>query len=107
MSYGEIVRVRAPIETYRTMHHQIGELLGTDVPAGAILHVARETDDGFEVIEVWDSKANADAFKRETLTLAIEKLGTDAAGPPPQFESFAPTTAITFGSYSTDSSGRR
>jgi hypothetical protein len=102
MSYGEIIRVGAPIEAYQAMHHQIGELLGADVPDGAILHVARATEDGFEVIEVWESKEQADAFKREVLQLAVERLGTGPAGTEPQFLEFEPTTAITFAAYSSD-----
>jgi hypothetical protein len=101
MSYGEIVRVAAPIEAYEAMHQQIGELLGGHVPEGAILHVARATDDGFEVIEVWASKEQADAFKREVFQLAVERLGAGAAGEP-QFLEFEPTTTITFAAYNSD-----
>lgn len=102
MSYGEIVRVGAPIEAYQAMHQQIGELLGDHVPEGAILHVARATDDGFEVIEVWESKEQADAFKREVFQLAVERLGTGPAGTAPQFLEFEPTTTVTFGAYNSD-----
>ena len=102
MSYGEIVRVGAPIEAYQAMHQQIGEILGAHVPEGAILHVARATDDGFEVIEVWESKEQADAFKRAVFQLAVEKLGTGAAGTEPQFLEFEPTTTITFAAYNSD-----
>lgn len=102
MSYGEIVRVGAPIEAYQAMHQQIGDLLGADVPEGAILHVARATDDGFEVIEVWESKEQADAFKREVFQLAVERLGAGAAGTEPQFLEFEPTTTITFAAYNSD-----
>lgn len=103
MSYGEIVRVCAPIEAYQALHQQIGELLGADVPEGAILHVARATDDGFEVIEVWESKEQADAFKREVFQFAVERLGAGgAAGTEPQFLEFEPTTTITFAAYNSD-----
>ena len=102
MSYGEIVRVGAPIEAYQAMHQQIGELLGAQVPEGAILHVARVTDDGFEVIEVWESKEQADAFKREVFQLAVQRLGTGAARTEPQFLEFEPTTTITFAAYNSD-----
>jgi hypothetical protein len=105
MSYGEIIQVGAPIEAYQAMHKQIGELLGPVVPEGAILHVARATDDGFEVIEVWESKEQADAFKREVFQLAVEKLGPAAAGAEPRFLAFEPTTAITFAAYNSDTQG--
>jgi hypothetical protein len=102
MSYGEIVRVRAPIEAYHAMHHQVGALLGEAVPPGAILHVARATDEGFEVFEVWESKEDADAFKREVFQLAVERLGAGAAGTEPEFVGFEPTTTVTFGPYNSD-----
>jgi hypothetical protein len=105
MSYGEIIRVGASIEAYQAMHQQIGELLGGRVPEGAILHVARATDDGFEVIEVWESKEQADAFKREVFELAVERLGAAAAGAEPRFLEFEPTTTVTFGAYNSDTQG--
>lgn len=102
MSYGEIVRVGAPIEAYQALHQQIGELLGAHVPEGAILHVARATDDGFEVIDVWESKEQADAFKSEFYQLALERLGAGAAGTEPQLLEFEPTRTITFAAYNSD-----
>lgn len=102
MPYGEIVRVRAPIEAYHALHKQISELMGSSIPAGAIVHIARPTDDGFEVIEVWESKEQADAFNRDVLGPAIAKVGAEASGPEPQIVGFEPTTAITFKAYSSE-----
>ena len=84
------------------MHRQIGELLGGEPPEGAILHVARPTEAGFEVIEVWEAKEHADAFKRGIFQQAVEKLGPAATSAEPQFEEFEPTTTATFGAYSSD-----
>jgi hypothetical protein len=102
MTYGEIVRVGAPIDAYHALHKEIGRLLGSDVPEGAILHVARATDEGFEVIEVWESKEQADAFKQGIFRLAVESLGDGVAGTEPEFVGFEPTTTVTFGAYSSD-----
>jgi hypothetical protein len=103
MPYGVILRVGAPREAYAALHRQIGELLGDTVPEGAILHIARATDEGFEVIEVWESKEQVDAFNRDVFGPAMARVGADAAGPPPQVIEFEPITTTTFGSYSFES----
>ena len=102
MPYGEIVRVRAPIEVYHALHQQILELLGSSPPDGAILHVARPTEDGFEVFEVWESKEQADAFNRDVFGPAAAKLGGPTNGPEPEVIEFQPTTAITFTAFAFD-----
>lgn len=100
MPYGVIARVRAPIEAYNALHKKIGDLLGSSVPDGAIVHIARPTDEGFEVIEVWESKEHADAFNRDIFGPAVAKVGADTSGPQPQIIEFEPTTATTFKPYS-------
>lgn len=102
MAYGEIIRVRAPLDVYRALHRQVTDDLGTTVPEGAILHIARATEDGFEIIEVWDSKEQADAFTRDVFGPAAAKLGGGAGGPEPEVIEFEPTTAITFAEYSSE-----
>ena len=102
MSFGVIQRVRAPLEAYHALHKEIGELLGGTVPEGAIVHIARPTDDGFELIEVWDSKEQYDAFNRDVFPAAVARVGADTDGPAPEVIEFEPTTATTFRLYDSD-----
>lgn len=102
MPFGCIVRVRGPIEAYHALHRQILELLGPSAPEGAILHVARPTEDGFEVFEVWESKEQLDAFNRDVLDPAMAKLAGPGDRPGPEVVEFTPTTTITFTAYEFD-----
>lgn len=99
MPYGEIVRVRAPIEAYKVLHTKIGELLGESIPEGAVVHIARPTDEGFEVIEVWESREQANAFNRDVLGPAFAEVGADTSLQP-QIIEFEPITATTFKTFS-------
>jgi hypothetical protein len=55
MTLGVITDVSAPVEFYDTVHAAILERIGTAVH-GLLLHLARPTADGFQVIEVWASR---------------------------------------------------
>ncbi len=44
-------------------------------PAGLILHVAGPTDEGFRIIDVWESEQAWERFRRERLAPAIAALG--------------------------------
>lgn len=103
MAYGEIIRVRAPLDVYRALHRQVTDDLGTSIPEGALLHIARPTEDGFEIIEVWESKEQADTFTRDVFGPAAAKVGgAGANGPAPEVIEFEPTTVLTFTAYSSE-----
>ena len=102
MAYGQVVRVGVPIEAYQALHKEITGLQGTSPPDGAILHLARATEDGFEVIDVWESKEQADAFNRDVVGPATAKVGAGASGPEPQVIEFEPATIITYGVYDSE-----
>jgi hypothetical protein len=47
-----------------------------DVPDGAVLHVAWVADDGFRVVDVWESDEQFDRFVRERLMpVVVGELG--------------------------------
>jgi hypothetical protein len=48
-----------------------------DVPAGAKFHVAWFGDDGFHVVDLWDSPAAFEAFVRQRLTPGVQKVGIE------------------------------
>jgi quinol monooxygenase YgiN len=94
MTYGVIVRVPAPIEAYDASHAAIVEAVGDREIPGFILHTARAADDGFEVIEVWESKDHYDAFTRDVVGPAMAAAGLGDVGPPPAPTEFEPRAVM-------------
>jgi len=77
--YGVLSRVPAPAEMYDAMHDEIlrrGEGKGE----GLVVHVTRATSDGFEILEVWESREHFERFNREVVGPVMADL---APGPPP------------------------
>ena len=94
MTYGVVMDVPAPIELYDAMHAEIRRRT-PDAVDGLLLHVCRQTPEGFQIIEVWDSKESSDRANAEIVGPAIGQ----AAGvqpPPPEFttETFVPRGLI-------------
>ena len=52
------------------------------VPSGLILHVAGPTDEGFRIIDVWESEDAWHRFRTERLAPAIAALGGPARAEP-------------------------
>ena len=73
MAVAMFLRVPVPARTYR----RLLEILEWDAspPAGGILHVAAEAEDGLEICEVWRTRATAEGFLRDRLTPILEELG--------------------------------
>lgn len=46
-----------------------------DVPAGAKFHTAWFADDGFHVLDLWESRENFEAFVRDRLVPGVQKIG--------------------------------
>lgn len=46
-----------------------------DVPAGAKFHTAWFAEDGFHVFDLWESPEAFEAFVRDRLTPAVQKIG--------------------------------
>lgn len=100
MTYGIIVRVQAPIEAYDASHAEVVKAVGDKEIPGFVLHTARATDEGFEVIEVWESKDLYDAFDRDVVGPAVAAAGMDGDAAPPEIIEFEPRTVIS-SSYAT------
>jgi hypothetical protein len=90
MSYGMIVRVQAPVESYETAHRAVLEALGGLDAEGMLCHIGRAVDGGFEVIEVWESKDAADKFNNEVVLPAMIRTGVAMPGSPPELTEFEP-----------------
>src|SRR5439155_25544602 len=60
--------------------------IGLEQPVGSILHVAGPGPNwGFRLIELWDSREEAERFIRECLRPAFEAAGVPGPFSPPQF----------------------
>ena len=90
MTYGEVIKVQAPIQAYEASHAEVERMISGEMPEGMIFHVARATDEGFELFEVWESQAQADKFNEAVVVPAIIKSGADMSGPEPQRTVFEP-----------------
>ena len=49
--------------------------LAGNPPAGALARIAGPTDGGWRVVSVWESQESWDAFRRERLAPALQKVG--------------------------------
>jgi hypothetical protein len=89
MTYGVIIHVPVPIEMYDRLH---AELMRTTTSAveGLLLHIGRPTAEGFDVIEVWDSKDQYDHYNRELVEPMVRRLsaGQPSASAVPRTEEF-------------------
>jgi hypothetical protein len=81
--YGVITTVPAPVEMYDGMHAEIIKRVGTSVD-GLLVHVGRATPDGFQVLEVWESKEHYDRANTDILFPLMRELAGDQ--PPPSIE---------------------
>ena len=55
---------------------------------GLLVHIARPTDRGFEIIEVWESPEHFGAFMNNTFPKAAAKLGDLGDTPAPPLQEF-------------------
>jgi hypothetical protein len=60
--YGVITTVPAPVEMYDKIHRRVGPSV-----EGLLVHVGRATTDGFQTVEVWQSKEHYDRQHRHRL----------------------------------------
>jgi hypothetical protein len=95
MTYGVIVRVPAPIQAYEASHAEVMKATGGQSADGLIFHVARATEQGFEMIEVWESREQSEKFNQEVVGPAVARTGVDQSGPQPEVIEFDPVGIMT------------
>ncbi len=66
MTLGVITDVSAPVEVYDAVHAAILQRIGTAYD-GLLLHLVRPTADGFQAIDVWESRADLERANREVV----------------------------------------
>jgi hypothetical protein len=94
MTYAFTARVPLPIEVYEASHAEILRSAGEAGADGLILHMARVLPDGFEVLEIWQSREQADRFNREVVGPALERIGVPADAPQPELTEFEPRVVM-------------
>jgi hypothetical protein len=73
MTYGFVLDVPAPIEVYDTLHAEIVRRKDP-TSCGMLVHVGRPTPEGFQVIEIWESKEQQERFNAEVVEPAMTQL---------------------------------
>ena len=69
----------ATLEQYDEILGLMG-LTSGNIPPGAIFHCVAKTDDGFRVVDVWESKEVFDRFAQEQIGPFSQQVGI--TGPP-------------------------
>lgn len=94
--YGYTMHVEAPSESYDAVHHEVMELVAEQGGGeGLVLHLAYATAQGFDLVEVWESREHADTFNSTVMPVAMERAGVPMEGPPPPMEEFEPLGVVT------------
>ena len=73
MTHGLVMKVPAPTDFYDALHAEVGRR-STGRADGLLLHVGRVTDDGFEMVEIWESKDTCNRFFAEVVRPAVASV---------------------------------
>jgi hypothetical protein len=74
--YGVITTIPAPVAMYDGMHAEMIRRGGTAID-GLLVHVGRATTEGFEVLEVWESKDQYDRANTDIVLPMMQELAGD------------------------------
>ena len=74
--YGVITTVPAPVETYDRMHAELIKRAGPS-GHGLLVHVGRATTDGFQIVQVWESKEHYDRANTDIVFPLMRELAGD------------------------------
>ena len=74
--YGVITTVPAPVEMYDEIHRRVGATVD-----GLLVHVGRATTDGFQTLEVWESKEHYDRANTDIVFPLMRELAGDQPHP--------------------------
>ena len=79
--YGVMTTVPAPSELYDEMHAEMVKRVGTAFD-GLLVHVGRATAEGFQTLEVWESKEHYDRANTDIVFPLMRELAGDRPLPP-------------------------
>ena len=78
--YGVITTFPAPVEMYDGMHAEMLSRVGMSFE-GLLVHIGRATTDGFQVLEVWESKEHYDRANTDIVFPLMRELAGDQPSP--------------------------
>jgi hypothetical protein len=81
--YAILSRVPAPIEAYDALHAAVKRRSEGQATDGLLVHIGRPIDDGFEVIEVWESREQYERFTRDVVGPALAEVMPGTPPPAP------------------------
>jgi hypothetical protein len=89
--YGTTTHVPAPSETYQAVHRAVMEVVDERGGGeGLVLHLAYATEEGFDVLEVWETREQAEEFNATVMPAAMDRAGVPADAPAPRVDEFDP-----------------
>jgi hypothetical protein len=74
-------------DQYEAVHSGMG--IAEDPPDGLLFHAAGPIEEGWGVIDFWESREHFDRFMQDRLGPKIQELGDRAPQSPPQIKEFA------------------
>ena len=80
MTYSLRYKVPMPIGMYDGLHAVVKETPGGQ--DGIMVHLGWETADGFEIIEIWESKDAYNKFVQDVWPQVVDRLGQGPIEPP-------------------------
>lgn len=83
MTFGVISEVPAPVEVYDAVHAEVLRRAAGTTVSGLLVHVARPTADGFQVLEVWESREQFERVQAEIVGPAVAAVAGSRQGPEP------------------------
>jgi hypothetical protein len=78
--YGVITTIPAPVEMYDAMHAEWLKRVGASVD-GLLVHIGRAATDGFQTLEVWESKEHYDRANIDIVFPLMRELAGDERAP--------------------------
>jgi hypothetical protein len=87
MSWGVITDVAAPAEVYDAVHARVLDRTGGRAD-GLLVHLARATATGFQVVEVWESKDHCERFEAEHVGPVLAAMSGGSPGDRPVAREF-------------------
>jgi hypothetical protein len=83
MAYGVVHRFPGGTsEQYKASLEKVHRNGGADLPEGQTLHIGGQTDDGWIVVAIHDSRESWERFRDQTLTTGLREVEGGFAGPP-------------------------
>jgi hypothetical protein len=79
--YGVTTTVSAPIEMYDGIHAEMAQRFGMSIE-GLLVHIGRATSEGFQTLEVWESKEHYDRANTDIVLPLMRELAGDQPLPP-------------------------